>query len=363
MTKKNPWAICTASVGRKNKNKYERCVKGVKKESGMKENILKAAFQKHLSKPLKGNIDNFKQGFKQGYYELTPSGQERYKEKLKKLRQENPRKPIRRASLPENPRAKTRDQIKNELQARLKGDSTDIVRGARVALAEACWKGYKARGMKKKGNRMVPNCVKEATLDDLPTKMKLAARRARDKGEDPVDAAERVRKEAEARADQEHYGDKDIQENDSAFSDLASEEDINNRNNKVKKALQKRPRVQKNRPGPGRKLKKGAEPEYHETRKDALGSSTEGKAQRANTGRMVRFKNKNKSDKAMSDEERDTKTKSGADAAAINLSQRIADIARKKGLYKGRKHIGDRARAEAVRAGKQKLDRKRPKDS
>jgi len=28
-------------------------------------------------------------------------------------------------------------------------------------LIEACWKGYKAQGMKKKGNRMVPNCVKE----------------------------------------------------------------------------------------------------------------------------------------------------------------------------------------------------------
>jgi hypothetical protein len=24
---------------------------------------------------------------------------------------------------------------------------------------EACWTGYAARGMKKKGNRMVPNCV------------------------------------------------------------------------------------------------------------------------------------------------------------------------------------------------------------
>jgi hypothetical protein len=26
---------------------------------------------------------------------------------------------------------------------------------------EACWVGYAAKGMKKKGNRMVPNCVKE----------------------------------------------------------------------------------------------------------------------------------------------------------------------------------------------------------
>ena len=28
---------------------------------------------------------------------------------------------------------------------------------------EACWQGYVARGMKKKGNRMVPNCVPEST--------------------------------------------------------------------------------------------------------------------------------------------------------------------------------------------------------
>lgn len=30
-----------------------------------------------------------------------------------------------------------------------------------VTLVEACWKGYKAKGLKKKGNRMVPNCVPE----------------------------------------------------------------------------------------------------------------------------------------------------------------------------------------------------------
>ena len=31
---------------------------------------------------------------------------------------------------------------------------------------EACWRGYVARGMKKKGNRMVPNCVPEEV--DIP---------------------------------------------------------------------------------------------------------------------------------------------------------------------------------------------------
>ena len=32
-------------------------------------------------------------------------------------------------------------------------------------LEEACWVGYKKVGMKKKGDRMVPNCVKEEVVD------------------------------------------------------------------------------------------------------------------------------------------------------------------------------------------------------
>lgn len=35
--KVNPWAVCTASAGREDKEKYERCVKGVKKKTGYKE--------------------------------------------------------------------------------------------------------------------------------------------------------------------------------------------------------------------------------------------------------------------------------------------------------------------------------------
>ena len=30
---KNPWAICTDSVGREDKEKYEKCVKSVKKQN------------------------------------------------------------------------------------------------------------------------------------------------------------------------------------------------------------------------------------------------------------------------------------------------------------------------------------------
>jgi hypothetical protein len=33
--KDNPWAICTESVGREDKEKYEKCVKSVKKEKGI----------------------------------------------------------------------------------------------------------------------------------------------------------------------------------------------------------------------------------------------------------------------------------------------------------------------------------------
>lgn len=43
MAKKvNPWAVCTAKVGRENKDKYERCVMGIKSKYGIKESIANA---------------------------------------------------------------------------------------------------------------------------------------------------------------------------------------------------------------------------------------------------------------------------------------------------------------------------------
>ena len=39
MTKKNPYAICTVSVGRDDKKKYKRCVKSVKKQDKMSEGL------------------------------------------------------------------------------------------------------------------------------------------------------------------------------------------------------------------------------------------------------------------------------------------------------------------------------------
>ena len=40
----NPWAICTASVGREDKDKYERCVMDVKKQKGIKEEMSEEAY-------------------------------------------------------------------------------------------------------------------------------------------------------------------------------------------------------------------------------------------------------------------------------------------------------------------------------
>lgn len=42
--KNNPWAICTSSVGREDKEKFEKCVKDVKKEKGVNETITESEF-------------------------------------------------------------------------------------------------------------------------------------------------------------------------------------------------------------------------------------------------------------------------------------------------------------------------------
>ena len=52
------------------------------------------------------------------------------------------------------------------------GQDPCITYGKQEKVDEACWKGYKAYGMKKKGGKMVPNCkpvgsVKEAKIDDV----------------------------------------------------------------------------------------------------------------------------------------------------------------------------------------------------
>jgi hypothetical protein len=46
---KNPWAICTASVGRDNKEKYEKCVMDIKKKEGIDENITESEFNEDVT--------------------------------------------------------------------------------------------------------------------------------------------------------------------------------------------------------------------------------------------------------------------------------------------------------------------------
>ena len=43
---------------------------------------------------------------------------------------------------------------------------------------EACWTGYKKVGMKKKGNRMVPNCVAEAANPAQQAAIAIAMKKA-----------------------------------------------------------------------------------------------------------------------------------------------------------------------------------------
>ena len=42
-----------------------------------------------------------------------------------------------------------------------------ITYGKKEEVDEACWKGYRAKGMKKKGGKLVPNCkpIGEAKVD------------------------------------------------------------------------------------------------------------------------------------------------------------------------------------------------------
>jgi hypothetical protein len=57
-SKDNPWAICTASVGRKDKEKYEACVRDVKKEKGIKENFGVEPEQEPTTDELMDRLDN-----------------------------------------------------------------------------------------------------------------------------------------------------------------------------------------------------------------------------------------------------------------------------------------------------------------
>lgn len=54
--KVNPWAVCTASTGRSDKTKYERCVMDVKKKEGMHEEVEVTKYKNKLI--IKKSVDN-----------------------------------------------------------------------------------------------------------------------------------------------------------------------------------------------------------------------------------------------------------------------------------------------------------------
>ena len=59
---------------------------------------------------------------------------------------------------------------------------------------EACWSGYTARGLKKKGNRMVPDCVKEETPCERAALARLKSANTEDLQDKPGAAGERAHK-------------------------------------------------------------------------------------------------------------------------------------------------------------------------
>jgi hypothetical protein len=63
----NPWAICTSSVGREDKAKYERCVMDVKKKSPIKEHHGEDWNPKLLDMSLNTFLDKLKSVDRRGY--------------------------------------------------------------------------------------------------------------------------------------------------------------------------------------------------------------------------------------------------------------------------------------------------------
>lgn len=60
-----------------------------------------------------------------------------------------------------------------------KEDPNPERRGAPINVrTEACWTGYKAIGLKKKGNRMVPNCVKEGSAAAIAAATAIAKKKS-----------------------------------------------------------------------------------------------------------------------------------------------------------------------------------------
>lgn len=56
MKQNNPWAICTASVGRENKEKYESCVMGLKEKFGMEKEMTEEDYEKEVNISFAGPV-------------------------------------------------------------------------------------------------------------------------------------------------------------------------------------------------------------------------------------------------------------------------------------------------------------------
>jgi predicted ABC-type ATPase len=66
----------------------------------------------------------------------------------------------KRAKLTKKERASAvRAKRRNDPNPERKGEPINVSNFGKGKIGEACWDGYKAKGMKKKGTRMVPNCV------------------------------------------------------------------------------------------------------------------------------------------------------------------------------------------------------------
>ena len=86
----------------------------------------------------------------------------------------------KRAMLTKKERASAvRMKRKHDPNPERKGDPINVSNFGKGKIDEACWDGYKAEGMKKKGNKMVPNCVPEKQYleeKNVPTNPELWSR-------------------------------------------------------------------------------------------------------------------------------------------------------------------------------------------
>lgn len=160
---KNPWAICTASVGRDDKDKYEDCVQSVKKDEGLNE----AEYQGRtveLNKPMKGDVKKYKVYVKNDKGNVVKVN---FGDKNMEIKRDDPerRKSFRARHKCDNPGPKWKARYwsckfwSNTPVSDLLGENAD---------ENPCWDGYEIVGMKKQDGKEVPNCVpkNKKTLDE-----------------------------------------------------------------------------------------------------------------------------------------------------------------------------------------------------